>query len=402
MRSKIKTGCQITLAMMVLGVFIFSAVAFADATIVDNLDMNGTANTSFGVYDNGTLVVGQEEQINGTLNRTRTITIDTSDDELRDYVQSNKDTWSYSGASVATIANIMGQSVDYLEGKPYNTEYASEIGNRLDSYFASDADVQQLLKLIDDLNKKAYNLNVRVAAIERTLEETASEDYCNAKLITAEKYNMTIAGLKCGLNSTFYYETPTGMMTIETYNPDVDSKPVKMVMAIPSVVVADTSFTVGIILNNTGTKFGAYKLALDIPSTWKAGEAELSGTIADQETKVIYIDITPDKNPGYVKTGAKIVLSGKTYKLLAVSNVTPIVVEKGAESPKVEEQPKIFVTADLLSNIGTGVGSIMSGTSDALKNISGNISLLIDNVTGNSSKPDAQQSLVEYDDLYNK
>lgn len=373
------------LALMVLGVFIFGSLVYADATLVDNLNVNGTANTSFGLYDNGSLVLGQEEQMNGTLNRTRVINIETADDELRNYVQSKEGEWSTSLLNDQSLANLIGQSVDYLEGREYTSGVADDIGNSLDSYFASDNDVQQLLKMIDDLQKKTMNLNVRVVAIERTLEETASEDYCNAKLETAEKYNMTIKGLKCGLNSTYYYETPTGMMTIETYDPNVDSKPVKMTMIVPLVIFADTPFTAGIMLNNTGTKFGAYKVLVEVPEGWTADQIAFSGTIADMTTEMLYVKITPGKNSGTLKAGAKIVLSGKTYKLLATSDITPVKLEEPVKEVPVQEEKQVLITANLISTFGNSMSGFMEASSETIKNISGNLSEIIENVSNNMS-----------------
>ena len=401
-----RKACQVIMAMMVLGIFAFSTVVYADATIVDNLDMNGSGNTSFGIYQDGSLLVEQQEQINGSINRTRTISIDTSDDELRDYVDSKETEWSTSLVNENSISNIIGQSVSYLEGEDYNSAVAADIAKSLDSYFASDADVQQLLRMIDDLQFKTSNLNIRVAAIERTLEEMAGDDYCNAKLETARKYNLSIKGLKCGLNSTYFYANPDGTMTvIETYDPTVDPRPVKMTLVLPSAVFAGNIFNAGILLNNSASKFGAYKIVVTLPEGWTADETTFSGTIADKETKMIYIKVTPDVSRGNLSVGAKIVLSGKTYKLVAQSDLTPVVLEEGAPAPEVKEEDNVFITANLLSNLEGGLGKLASGTSDALKNISGNITQFIENVTGNSSDngngmDDAKRAMSDFDGLF--
>lgn len=392
------------LAIMAVSIFAFGSVVYADATIVDTINTEGNTNTSFGIYNNGELVVSQEEYINGTANRTRTISIDTSDEELRNYVDSKEGEWSTSLLNDQSLANILGQSVDYLEGREYSSGVADDIGSSLDSYFASDDDIQQLLRMIDDLQFKASNLNIRVAAIERTLEEMASEDYCNAKLETAKKYNLTINGLKCGLNSTYFYMNKDGTMTaIETYNPEVDPKPVKMTLVIPTAVFAGNTFSAGVLLNNTGTKFGAYKIMIDVPEGWDIEQESFTGTLADREVKSLYVKITPDNSQGAVSAGAKIVMSGKTYKLMAQSEISPIVLEEGAPVPEVKEE-KVFITANLLSNLEGGFGKLASGTSQALENISGNISEILENVTRNLSQgnsgEDAQKAMSDFDSLF--
>lgn len=403
MKQKI-IGSQL-LAMMVVSIFAFSSVVYADATIVDTINTEGNTNTSFGIYENGELVVSQEEYINGTANRTRTISIDTSDEELRNYVDSKEGEWSTSLMNDQSLANIIGQSVDYLEGREYSSRVADDIGSSLDSYFASDDDIQQLLRMIDDLQFKASNLNIRVAAIERTLEEMASEDYCNAKLETAKKYNLTINGLKCGLNSTYFYANNDGTMTaIETYNPNVDPKPVKMTLVIPTAVFAGNTFSAGVLLNNTGTKFGAYKIMIDVPEGWDIEQESFTGTLADKEVKSLYVKITPDNSQGAVSAGAKIVMSGKTYKLMAQSTIVPVVLEEGAPVPEVKEEESIFITANLLSNLEGGLGKLASGATDAMDNISGNISEILENVTRNLSQgnggQDAQKAMSDFDSLF--
>lgn len=403
MKQKI-IGSQL-LAILAVSIFAFGSVVYADATIIDTINTEGNTNTSFGIYNNGELVVGQEEYINGTANRTRTISIDTSDEELRSYVESKEGEWSTSLLNDQSLANIIGQSVDYLEGREYNSRVADVIGSSLDSYFASDDDIQQLLRMIDDLQFKATNLNIRVAAIERTLEEMASEDYCNAKLETAKKYNLTINGLKCGLNSTYFYMNKDGTMTaIETYNPEVDPKPVKMTLIVPSAVFAGNTFSAGVLLNNTGSKFGAYKIMMDVPEGWEIEQESFTGTLADKETRTLYVKITPGSSKGTLSAGAKIVMSGKTYKLMAQSELSPILLEEGEPAPVVEEE-KIFITANLLSNLEAGIGKLAAGTSQALDNISGNISEILDNVTRNLSQgsgegQDAQKAMSDFDTLF--
>lgn len=388
MKTKFGNGSMI--AIMVIGLFVLSSLAYADATIVDNLNMDGTANTSFGIYDDeGNMMVGQNEQVNGTVNRTRVISIDTSDDELRSYIDSKDGEWSAQGLNDNSIENIIGQAVHYLNGEDYYMGSAPQIGQELDSYFASDKDIQVLLNYIEDLQMKSANLNFRVTSIERTLEEIASDDFCNAKLETAQKYNITLKGLKCGLNSTYYYTVDpatnngNSLLAIETYNPNVDTKPIKMSMAVPSSVTAGKAFNIVIVLNNTGSKFGFYKLAVKVPATWKSDGELFSGTIADNEVKNIIVEVTPGEGNGNITTFVKIVLSGKTYNLMANAQMNadaPVTVEEPTIETK-SEPSLVVITANMIYGIGNELGSLGStvrtstmefanGSADALNNFS--------------------------------
>ncbi|NIM47020.1 MAG: hypothetical protein GTN40_02565 [Candidatus Aenigmarchaeota archaeon] len=74
--------------------------------------------------------------------------------------------------------------------------HAKELALILESYFASDKDVWILANRIKQLE-------LRVEALERTMEGIAPEEYCESKLDMMKLYNLT--GVKCGINSTQYW-----------------------------------------------------------------------------------------------------------------------------------------------------------------------------------------------------
>lgn len=388
-------------AVMLIGLFGFSSFAFADVTLIDNLNLNGTGTTNMSLYQDGDMLYNQQEYANGTLNRTRYLYLNTSDEDLRKYVEEHAGYWEDNGdVNSYSVSNIIEQSVGYLKGESYDMPVAVEIGNALDGYFASDKDVQQLLKMIDDLYMKANNLNLRLSAVENTLEAIASEDYCNAKLEIAQKYNITLKGLKCGLNSTYYYtvdkeDGTKGLLAIETVDPYVDPTPIKMFLIGPKIVFEETPFKMGVVLNNTGSRFGAFKIELSLPDGWKASDLTYSGTIGDKETKVIYFSILPNKNSGSINVNAKIVLSGRTYKLNSQTGIISVQPIPSVEQPKEEGHtvPTFFITANIINNdnlsrLTQSVNGLLTTSAEAITNLS----LFLDEITNNNSAPQEESS----------
>lgn len=108
------------------------------------------------------------------------------------YVSSHESEWSKddSGIDTLTVVQLIGRSVDWLLG---NNELPSKnevtVARKLDSYFASDKDVYYL-------NNKMSELQLRLEALERTIQKTQADAYCQGKLDMMKDYNME--WVKCG------------------------------------------------------------------------------------------------------------------------------------------------------------------------------------------------------------
>jgi len=82
----------------------------------------------------------------------------------------------------------------YRTGTPHPV--AVNLFNSLNSVFVNRADEQAI-------NSKLDNLNMRVLMLERTMEKTNAEAYCEGKISVMKEYNLT--WVKCGISSTYYY-----------------------------------------------------------------------------------------------------------------------------------------------------------------------------------------------------
>ncbi|NIO44912.1 MAG: hypothetical protein GTN36_05165 [Candidatus Aenigmarchaeota archaeon] len=101
------------------------------------------------------------------------------------------------GVQQGDLVSIFRSAIGWLTGNGETVYmHAKELAMVLESYFASDKDVWYLAN-------RVKQLELRVEALERTLEEVAPEEYCDSKLDMMKEYNLT--GVKCGTNSTQYW-----------------------------------------------------------------------------------------------------------------------------------------------------------------------------------------------------
>jgi hypothetical protein len=117
------------------------------------------------------------------------------------YIKDNEGKWSNDlvggGMQPGDLLSVLRDAVNWLMGGGTTTyQQSKEIGRTLDSYFASDKDVMTLVN-------KIKQLELRVEALERTVEKVSSEEYCESKLDMMKVYNLT--SVKCGINSTTYW-----------------------------------------------------------------------------------------------------------------------------------------------------------------------------------------------------
>lgn len=113
------------------------------------------------------------------------------------YIAEQEASWSAdTGVKLPDMVRYIVGGIEWLSGKDPNAPSGYiQIGNALDSYFASDRDVWILVNKIKELE-------VRVETLEKAMERTNTEDFCDAKLEAMEKYNLSY--VKCGENSTIY------------------------------------------------------------------------------------------------------------------------------------------------------------------------------------------------------
>ena len=110
---------------------------------------------------------------------------------LQEHVAQSEEQWATDrDFDYSSLVHTIRNAVDWLIGlRPTATEDQKQIGTDLDRYFASDKDVYYLLRRVNDLQ-------LRVEALENTMEEINETAYCEGKLEVLEKYNLP--AVKCG------------------------------------------------------------------------------------------------------------------------------------------------------------------------------------------------------------
>ena len=107
------------------------------------------------------------------------------------YIQENEGKWSAdTDFSFNSLSYTIHRAMDWLLGK--NTDPSKdeiEVAQSIDSYCASDKDVNYLMRRVSDLQ-------LRVEALEITIEKMNSTEYCQSKIEILEKYDL--AAVKCG------------------------------------------------------------------------------------------------------------------------------------------------------------------------------------------------------------
>jgi len=107
------------------------------------------------------------------------------------YISENEGQWSTDrDFDYNSLVHTIRYAMDWLLGlRNSATEDQKNIGTDLDRYFASDRDVYYLLRRVNDLQ-------LRVEALENTIEEINETAYCQGKLEVLEKYGLP--AVKCG------------------------------------------------------------------------------------------------------------------------------------------------------------------------------------------------------------
>lgn len=101
------------------------------------------------------------------------------------YISNQESTWSADryGIGIQTILDLFKGAIDWLLGlNKLANPYEKELGMTLDRYFASDMDTFYL-------NARINELELRTQALESTMEEIASEEYCKGKIEMMLEYD---------------------------------------------------------------------------------------------------------------------------------------------------------------------------------------------------------------------
>jgi hypothetical protein len=115
------------------------------------------------------------------------------------YINQNQAQWSSDtvGMQGTDIFNYFKAVVNWLNtGEVSIYPNVEDVGTLLRNYFATNKDVHTLAN-------KVKELEIRIEALERTMENTSSEEYCQSKIDLMKEYNLT--GVRCGINSTIYW-----------------------------------------------------------------------------------------------------------------------------------------------------------------------------------------------------
>ena len=139
------------------------------------------------VHINLIWTICQEKRLNSMNN---------SVNSMNSFVSSSAGGWSTdTGIYYPDVVGLIQKAVDWLLGKNKTpTDNEKTVATALDSYFASDADVNYLLLRTQDLN-------FRVSALEKTMDRIAADSYCQGKLDVMKEYNLE--AVSCG-NTTYH------------------------------------------------------------------------------------------------------------------------------------------------------------------------------------------------------
>jgi hypothetical protein len=225
------------------------------------------------------------------------------------YINQNEENWrtDKEGISFKTVADIITNAVNWLLGKnPYPEDYEVQVAKSLDSYFASDKDTYYLLTRVNDLQ-------LRVEALENSMDKIAAEEYCRGKLEVLVKYGLN--GVKCGdtMYSNHQISPVTGedvIIGITPVNdselnlggliPKTEAKIEMYIVSLPSKIEPYNKFTLEVQVENTGNAKGTDKITLSLPNTWYADKKTETVTLDAGESKIIKFEITPTSYGGNI------------------------------------------------------------------------------------------------------
>lgn len=185
-----------TIGLLMCFIFLFllgisSALA---ATFSQLIELNGTLYLNL-TYENGDSQLWQVVEANGIAYINMTFDDGTSAlVELQQYIAQHEKQWSTDivgggGATVDDFVFFIQQAISWLKGENGVSNQAKAIGTALNSYFASDRDV-------NILSSRITELLVRIKALENTMNEIAEDAYCMGKLEAMKEFNLSAVNVE--------------------------------------------------------------------------------------------------------------------------------------------------------------------------------------------------------------
>jgi len=75
-------------------------------------------------------------------------------------------------------------------------------------------------------------------------------------------------------------------------------------LIIPSDVIADEAFELGVVVKNTGDEEGTDDITIALPENWRTDKWGERVSLKPDETTILYFSITPSENPGEIAAGS--------------------------------------------------------------------------------------------------
>ena len=193
------------------------------------------------------------------------------------------------------LSQIFDGVAKYFAGGKDIQPAATSIFNSLNSVFVNRANEQVI-------NAKLDNLNMRVIALEKTMEQVNSTAYCQGKLDVMKEYN--ISWIKCGAHSTYYYNVDPAnyggnqIIGIEpvSSSPVTSTADMKITTFSISSLKAGGNATVDVAVKNVGNKEGSVSISLQLPEGWSATPTQYNPVLNPSEEKTFEFTIVVPQN----------------------------------------------------------------------------------------------------------
>jgi len=233
--------------------------------------------------------------------------------ELVEYIQQNEAKWSTdtdtdtSGASLRELVNHVKYGVDWFLGLSRTTSNSEkELIYQLSRWFATKPELEQL-------RIQNEQLQLRIEALERTIEESNPEEYCQGKLEMMVDYDMR--WVTCG--DTKYHnhliDPLTGEdivvaiapMNIEPENildgeqEDTNGKSAEidiLSITVPENVKANEEFLLLVTVKNVGDAPGSDIIILSIPEGWASDSLTELVSLDPGEETTLEFKVTPNEH----------------------------------------------------------------------------------------------------------
>jgi hypothetical protein len=303
--------------------------------------VNGIAYLNITYDDGSSKLLKLEEYLNQT----------------QQYIKEHESLWSTDvvggGISIGDVVSLAKEAVNWLISKANHwlnhenevieaSEQAKQFGEALDSYFASDLDVYLLQQKINELN-------IRVIALEKTMNKIASDAYCQGKIDTMMEYNLS--WVKCGEKTTYYWRVDPNqyrgynVIGITPVEAKIESANVSKNVSQNLIAnISIVNFQIGelregenssafVTVKNFGNATGSARVFLEVPKDWNYEPKEVNVTLEPGEEKTVEFLVQVPSKPGetaritglltFLMGGEKVEI-GEAKDVKIVPKVTPL------------------------------------------------------------------------------